>query len=81
LIDPSRCVLGQSEDEGNYWITVRKLFPDVLYDLLDDIASKHGFCISEIPDDEEAEYTYAHLTEEWKAYITERRQSAKLKPS
>jgi len=72
------CVLGQAEEEGEYWETLGKLFPGKTEEELNTLAYEHGFNI-QLPtcrDLSEKEYQdYTDLTNAWKIFIAERRRA------
>lgn len=78
LMSPCMCVLGQSQEVGDYWETLGRLFPGKSEKELNTLAYDHGFNIK-IPqyrDFSEKEYQdYTELTNAWKVFIAERRRA------
>ena len=79
LASPCNCVLGQSEDERDYWTTLRKLCPNAQSEVeIDKFSASHGFYINDFDEafvmSEQEVKTYNQLTQEWKQFITERRK-------
>ena len=78
LMSPCMCVLGQAEENGEYWETLGRLFPKKTEEELNTLAYEHGFNInlSECRALSEKEYQdYTDLTTAWKVFIAERRRA------